>query len=170
MNILILNGSPRAEGSTSNMIEVFSKTAQKHGHQLSIFSVCRMNIHGCRACGYCHREGNGTCLQQDDMQQIYHALNDTEMLLLASPIYFCSFSGQFKCAIDRLYAILYPSAPETLKKSVLFLSAAKPGMFTGAIFAYREYFIGQLGLQDCGIYTNQDRNSIPNVREFAAGL
>lgn len=50
------------------------------------------------------------------MQSIYSELKDTEMLILASPIYYHGNSGQLKCVIDRFYSALYPTAPKCLKK------------------------------------------------------
>ena len=44
---------------------------------------CKMNIHGCLACEYCHTKGNGQCVQKDDMQFVYHELQEAEMLVIA---------------------------------------------------------------------------------------
>lgn len=65
------------------------------------YDVCKMNIHGCLACEYCHTKGSGQCDQKDDMQNIYHQLQEAEMLVIASPIYYHGLSGQLKCTIDR---------------------------------------------------------------------
>ena len=102
MNILILNGSPRPQGDTAKMVNIFRQEAESAGHTVTAFSVCRMNIRGCLACEYCHGKGQGACIQQDDMQQIYRALQETDLLVLASPIYYHNISGQLKCAIDRI--------------------------------------------------------------------
>ena len=101
MNILVLNGSPRPQGETAKMIAAFREAAEENGHTVEEFRVCRMNIRGCLACEYCHGRGQGACAQQDDMQQIYACLPETDMLVLASPIYYHNISGQLKCAIDR---------------------------------------------------------------------
>ena len=115
MNILILNGSPRARGETAGMIEVFQQAAEARGHSVRRFDVCRMNVKGCLACEYCHGKGQGVCVQKDDMQQISEELQSTELLVLAAPIYYHGISGQLKCVIDRFYATLYPKAPEGLR-------------------------------------------------------
>ena len=87
MKITVLNGSPRPQGNTAKMTAAFREAAEAAGHTVKEFNVCKMNIHGCLACEYCHGKGEGTCVQKDDMQQIYAELQDTEMLVLASPIY-----------------------------------------------------------------------------------
>ena len=86
MNILVLNGSPRPQGSTAEMISAFEKAAVEAGHAVTVFHVCRMEIRGCLACEYCHGRGQGACIQKDDMREIYAVLPETDMLVLASPI------------------------------------------------------------------------------------
>ncbi|MBQ1715587.1 MAG: flavodoxin family protein, partial [Firmicutes bacterium] len=87
MKILVLNGSPRPKGNTAEMVSVFQDSAEKAGHEVVVINVCRKNIGGCLACEYCHDRSNGECFQHDDMQEIYGELRDTNMLVLASPIY-----------------------------------------------------------------------------------
>ena len=123
MKILVLNGSPRPQGSTAKMVSVFKEAAEAKGHEVVSFNVCKMNIKGCLACEYCHGKGHGECVQKDDMREIYTALKDAEMLVLAAPIYYQGISGQLKCVIDRFYSALYPTAPGSLKKVSMFLSS-----------------------------------------------
>ena len=96
MNILVLNGSPRPQGDTAKMVSVFREAAEKAGHSVKAFPVCRMNIRGCLACEFCHGKGQGACAQKDDMQEIYACLRETDMLVLASPIYYHNISGHDK--------------------------------------------------------------------------
>ena len=166
MKILILNGSPRPKGNTAEMIAAFREAAEGHGHQIVSFDVCRMEIKGCLACEYCHGKGQGTCIQKDDMQKIYAELSDTEMIVLAAPIYYHGISGQLKCAIDRFYSALYPKAPKTLKKVTMFLSSGDDNMYDGAKFSYDGDFLGYLGLEGCGIFTNHDEDVKSKIREM----
>lgn len=170
MKILVLNGSPRLNGNTAEMVSVFQDAAESNGHIVKIFNVCKMNIKGCLACEYCHGAGEGKCVQKDDMQAIYAELSDTEMLVLAAPIYYHGISGQLKCVIDRFYSALYPSAPPALKKVAMFLSSGDDNMYDGARFSYEGDFIGYLGLEGCGIFTNHDEDVSEKIREMAASL
>ena len=115
MKVMIFNGSPRLKGNTKQMIQAFCEGLENAGHEYGVYDVCRMNIHGCLACEYCHTRGNGQCVQKDDMQDVYHELQEAEMLVIASPIYYHGFSGQLKCTIDRFYAAAYPNKPAKLK-------------------------------------------------------
>lgn len=79
MDILILNGSPRPQGHTAQMAAAFTAGAEEAGHRVHTVNVCRKQIHGCLACEYCHRDGHDTCVQQDDMQEIYGLLKQADM-------------------------------------------------------------------------------------------
>ncbi len=170
MKILVLNGSPRPNGNTAGMVKTFQQAAEEQGHQVKVFSVCTMNIKGCLACEYCHGKGHGQCVQKDDMQEIYAELADTEMIVLATPIYYHGISGQLKCVIDRFYSSLYPTAPTTLKKAAMFLSSGDDNMYEGAKFSYDGDFLGYLGLEGMGIFTNHDRNVMAKIKDMASAL
>lgn len=116
MNILVLNGSPRPNGNTAAMVDAFAEEARENGHHVTVVLVCQKRIAGCLACEYCHTKGNGRCVQQDDMQEIYPVLEEAEMIVLASPVYYHSFTGQLQCAINRIYAL---DKPKNLKKPPL---------------------------------------------------
>lgn len=168
MNILILNGSPRPQGNTKKMINTFLDAAE--GHNVNVIDVCRKNIKGCLACEHCHTQGKGSCVQKDDMQEIYTLLKDAEMLIIASPIYYHGISGQLKCAIDRLYSAAYPIKPEKLKKIAMFLSSGDNNMYDGARFSYEGDFVGYLRLESMGIYTNHDLNVLDKIKILADNL
>ncbi|MCR5135152.1 MAG: NAD(P)H-dependent oxidoreductase [Clostridiales bacterium] len=169
MKIIILNGSPRPDGNTAAMINAYRKGAESAGHSVSVFDICRMNIKGCLACEYCHTKAFRTCVQQDDMQKIYPLLDEAEMIVLASPVYYHGFSGQLQCAINRIYA---PGYPKKLRKAALLLSSGSDGVYDGAVYTYRNSFIDYLHLEDMGIFTaagEENKSEAMLARLTAAG-
>lgn len=150
MKILILNGSPRPNGNTAAMVAAFAGGAREAGHDVTVVEVCKKNIAGCLACEYCHTKGEGRCIQQDDMQEIYPFLEEAEMIVLASPIYYHSFTGQLQCAINRIYAL---DKPKNLKKAALILSSGSNHVYCGAFYEYQSSFLNYLHLEDMGIFT-----------------
>ena len=173
MKITVLNGSPRPQGNTAKMASAFRAAAEEAGHQVVQFDICRMNIKGCLACEYCHGKGNGECIQKDDMHRIYAELKDTEMLVLAAPIYYHGISGQLKCAIDRFYSALYPKAPESLKYVSMFLASGDKEQYTGARFSFDGDFLGYLGLEDKGFFTSAGEvkeETLDEIRRMAKDL
>lgn len=175
MKILVLNGSPRPQGNTKKMIFAFSEGARSAGHQINVIDVCQKKISGCLACEYCHTKGSGICIQKDDMTEIYHLLQETDMLVLSSPIYYHGISGQLKCAIDRFYSAAYPRKPSKLTKTAIFLTSGDDKMYDGALFSYRGDFLDYLGLENMGVYTsygyeNGSDEKLKEIREFGASL
>lgn len=175
MRILVLNGSPRLKGNTKQMVEAFRAGAEAAGHQVDVADVCRMKINGCLACEYCHSKGNGSCIQKDDMQEIYDLLKEAEMLAIASPIYYHGVSGQLKCVLDRFYSAAYPRKPKNLKKVAMFLSSGDADMYEGAMFSYQGDFLDYLGLEDMGVFTahgseNGSAAKLDELRNFGASL
>ena len=159
MQILVLNGSPRPHGNTAAMVEAFRKGAEENSHAVIVVNVCQKKIAGCLACEYCHQEGSGherQCVQKDDMQAIYPLLDEAEMIVLASPVYYHGFSGQLQCAINRIYAL---DKPKKLKKAALILSSGSDHVYGGAIYEYQNSFLNYLRLEDMGIYTAYDQQN-----------
>lgn len=172
MKILILNGSPRPDGNTAAMAKAFAKGAAESGHEVNLISVCQKNIGGCLACEYCHTRGNGRCIQQDDMQQIYPILDRAEMIVLASPVYYHSFTGQLQCAINRIYAL---DKPKNLKKAALILSSGSDDVYGGAIYEYENSFLQYLHLENMGIFTaygtqNKSAEKLEQLYHFGKNL
>ena len=172
MNILVLNGSPRPDGNTAAMVAAFVEGAHENGHNITVVPVCQKKIAGCLACEYCHTKGEGKCIQQDDMQEIYPVLAEAEMIVLASPIYYHSLTGQLQCAINRIYAL---DKPKKLKKAALILSSGDEKVYDGAIFEYQNSFLNYLKLENMGIFTafdkqNKSEEKLNELREFGRSL
>lgn len=172
MRIVVLNGSPRPAGNTVAMINAFVEGARENQHKVTIVNVCQKKIGGCLACEYCHTKGNGNCIQKDDMQEIYPVLEEAEMIVLASPIYYHSITGQLQCAVNRIYAL---DKPKNLKKAALILSSGSDHVYSGAIYEYQNSFLNYLRLEDMGIYSsygkrNGSKEKLEELREFGRRL
>ena len=83
--IMILNGSPRANGNTAALIETFTKGAREAGNEVTCFDLQRMNIHPCLGCCKGGRNPDSPCVQKDDMDRIYPAYREADVVVLASP-------------------------------------------------------------------------------------
>ena len=171
MNILILQGSPRANGNTAWMAEEYKKAAEAAGHKVTLVDVAHKKIAGCLACEYCHGKGNGTCIQKDDMQQLSPLLAEAEALVLAAPIYYFTLSAQIQAAIQRCYNV---NKPAKVKKMALLMSSYSPGVYDGAIAEYRS-ICSYWGVEDTGIVTakideQKTDATLAKVRALAAKL
>lgn len=103
--IVILNGSPRKNGNTSMLVKAFTEGAESAGNTVTEFFLDEMNIHGCKGCFGGNSSLECPCVQKDDMAQIYPAVKECDMVVLASPLYYWNMSGQIRTAVDRLFAL-----------------------------------------------------------------
>ncbi|MBQ9358499.1 MAG: flavodoxin family protein [Abditibacteriota bacterium] len=168
MKVLIINGSPRPGGNTEAMCRAFSEGAESAGHTVTTVNAGRMDIRGCKACEYCHTKGEGRCVQQDDMQQIYPEIAEAEFIALASPIYYFAPSAQLEAVIQRIYALM---RPEKTRRMALLLSSGSPGVYNAAVCQYKD-MLSYLGIGNSGIITaagseNKAPEKLEEIREFA---
>ena len=147
MNILIISGSPRKGGNTELLADAFAKGAAEH-HHVEIVSVRDYKVNPCVGCNACFKT-NGICAQKDDMAIIYEKMNQADMLVIASPVYFYGISAQLKIVIDRFHNPIRNTFH--IKKMALLLvgAATLPELFDAILTEYNlglKYF----NIEDAG--------------------
>ena len=149
--IVILNGSPRKTGNTSALVTAFMEGAESVGNPVTEFFLDKMDIHGCKGCFGGHSSKECPCVQKDDMAQIYPAVKECDVLVLASPLYYWTMSGQLRTALDRLFA-LEEGGGNLLRgngKSSALLMAAEGHGFDDAVL-YFDHLMEHLRWQNLG--------------------
>lgn len=109
--IMVLLGSGQRDGNTGKLVDSFASGATDAGHEVTIFHLADMEINTCLGCGHC-RQGDGTCVFDDDMSQIYDAYRESDMIVYASPVRYWMFNGVLKTTIERFYSLAYESEGE----------------------------------------------------------
>lgn len=102
--VLIIEGSPRKNGNSQLLCEAFQKGAQDAGHLVDLVRIQEKKIGFCMACDGCMRNG-GMCVLRDDMADVLKLFQESDVLVLATPVYFYGVSAQIKTFIDRTYPI-----------------------------------------------------------------
>lgn len=97
--VLVISGSPRKGGNSDLLCDEFIKGALKAGHQVEKIWLGDKTINFCRACYYCYEKHE--CFQKDDMGEILENMISSNVIVMATPVYFYSISGQMKTLIDR---------------------------------------------------------------------
>jgi multimeric flavodoxin WrbA len=116
-HILILKGSPREKGNSAMLADEVAAGAQSVGAIVESFYLHGLDIRPCDACDECMGTG-GVCIIKDDMQSLYPKLTAANAIVLASPIYWFTISGQLKLCIDRWYAFQASQWKEFFGKKV----------------------------------------------------
>jgi multimeric flavodoxin WrbA len=99
VRVLGVAGSPRRHGNTEILLDRFLAGAEQAGGQVDKVVVARLAIAGCIACGGCWKQG--VCVVQDDFQEVNRALVESDVIALATPLFFWSLPAQVKALIDR---------------------------------------------------------------------
>lgn len=149
MKFLGIFGSPRRGGNTEILLEETLKGAEKEGAEVDRIYLTDYAITSCKECHGCDQTGQ--CVILDDMQKIYPELLKSDIIILASPIFFYGVTGWAKALIDRsqaLWAKKYllkdPSlGKEGRKRKGFFISVGAtkgPRVFEGAILTVKYFF------------------------------
>lgn len=99
MKILAISASPRLDGNSDVLCEQFLKGASDAGHSVEKINLAKMNITPCIACYGCRNTHH--CVKNDDMEFILQSLITSDVVVLATPVYFYSMAAQMKIMIDR---------------------------------------------------------------------
>lgn len=179
MKIIGILGSPRKNGNSAILLDEALKGAASSGASTEVIYLNDLTIAPCQHCDYCLKEG--TCRQKDDMQMIYSKFDNTDAIILASPIHFGGLTAQAKLMIDRFqaiwarkYRLKIPGHP---KNGLLVLVGGRQKEdFSGAISTVKAFFPAlDIKLEEMLLYPGFDeagaiRNKPEALREaFLAG-
>jgi len=107
MNVVAIQGSPRRGGNTEIILDsVLAGLAEAAPAHLTVIHAAYKAISGCTECFTCQtvKDAPG-CAVQDDMREVYSALLDADLVILASPVFCWGVTAQLKAVLDRMYAL-----------------------------------------------------------------
>ena len=101
MKVLLINGSPKANGNTAFALGQMAEIFETESIEAEIIQVGNQQIHGCMACGGCYKLGK--CVYDDLVNETVEKLNDADGIVLGSPVYYASPNGTLLSFLDRLF-------------------------------------------------------------------
>lgn len=101
MKVLMLNGSPRANGNTARALEEMKRVFEEGGAEVEIIQVGNKPVRGCIACGKCAEKGS--CVFEDLVNETAPKFESCNGLVIASPVYYASANGSLVAFLDRLF-------------------------------------------------------------------
>lgn len=101
MKVLMLNGSPRANGNTAMALEEMAKVFAAEGIGTETIQVGNKDIRGCIACGGCGK--NGKCVFDDLVNETAPAFAACDGLVVGSPVYYASANATLMAFLTRLF-------------------------------------------------------------------
>jgi multimeric flavodoxin WrbA len=101
--VIVLSSSPRRGGNSDLLCDQFTAGAKESGNVVEKISLRDKKINYCTGCGTCI-DRKGKCSQKDDMTEVLNKMVEADVIVMATPVYFYTMSGQMKTLIDRTCA------------------------------------------------------------------
>lgn len=101
MKVLLLNGSPHANGCTAAALKEMISVFEAEGVETELVHVSNKDIRGCIACGSCMN--NGKCIFDDLVNEVAPKFEAADGLVIGSPVYYASPNGTILSFVDRLF-------------------------------------------------------------------
>ena len=124
MKVLLLNGSPHAEGNTALALREMVRVFAEQGVETEVVQVGGKDIRGCIACGKCAKTGK--CVFDDLVNETAEKFAACDGLVVASPVYYASANGTLIAFLDRLF--YSPAFDKTMKVGASVVVARRGGL------------------------------------------
>lgn len=163
--VLILSGSPRKGGNSDVLCDQFMKGAQEAGHHVEKIRLAEKRIDYCTGCYGC--QGGGKCVRQDDMEPLLESMIASDVIVLATPVYFYTLCAQMKTVIDRTVA----RYTEITGKEFYFLVTAadkRQEFLVRTVEAFRGFLACLDGARERGIVYGSGAWDIGDIRRTPA--
>jgi multimeric flavodoxin WrbA len=118
-NVIAINGSPRNKWNTAMLLEKALEGAKSADAETELVHLYDLDYKGCTSCFACKLKGGksyGRCAVRDDLTAVLDRIHDADALVLGSPIYFGTVTGEMRSFMERLLFpyLAYTSPPSTL--------------------------------------------------------
>ncbi len=102
VDLLVLQGSPRPDGNCAILAEWAVDAAHEAGRTAAVIYPHDLDIHPCIGCYQCYN--TGTCVFDDDMNDIIATVRGAMLIVVCSPVYSNTVPAGLKLVVDRMQA------------------------------------------------------------------
>lgn len=124
MEVLLINGSPHAKGSTYTALQEMEQVFRQEGIGTEILHVGNQAVRGCVACGSCAKQGK--CVFDDMVNEAAPKFEACDGLVVGSPVYYASANATLIAFLDRLFYSTH--FDKTMKVGAGVVSARRGGL------------------------------------------
>lgn len=135
MKVLMLNGSPHANGSTYTALDEMRRVFEKEGIEVEIVHIGNKPVRGCVACGYCYK--NGKCVFDDVVNELAPKFEECDGFVVGSPVYYASANATVEAILQRLF---YSSHFDKTMKVGAAVASARRGGLTATYDEMNKFF------------------------------
>jgi multimeric flavodoxin WrbA len=105
MKAIAINGSPRKGWNTATLLRRALAGAKKNGAKTELVHLYDLEYKGCISCFACKKIGGksyGRCAVKDELTPLLQRAAEADVLILGSPLYFHTETGEMRSFMERL--------------------------------------------------------------------
>ena len=135
MKVLLINGSPKANGNTARAISELESVFKANEIDTEIIHIGNKDIRGCTACLSCYK--GGKCVIDDVVNEVARKFEECDGMVVASPVYYASANGTLISFLDRLF---YSTSFDKRMKVGASVAVARRGGCSATFDQLNKYF------------------------------
>lgn len=124
MKVLMINGSPRADGNTYTALNEMRKIFEEEGIETELLHIGNQDIRSCIACGACAQKGQ--CVFNDVVNETAAKFEACDGLVVGSPVYYASANATLVAFLTRLFYSTH--FDKTMKVGASVVAARRGGL------------------------------------------
>lgn len=166
MKVLLVNGSPNANGCTYTALCEVAEALEKNGIETEVIQVGAKAIAGCIGCGVCIRKG--TCFVEDGVNEFVEKAKEADGFVFGSPVHYASASGAITSFLDRAF---YGKGAVYAGKPGAAIVSCRRGGASAAFDQLNKYFtINHMPVVSSQYWNQVHGNTPEEVRQDAEGM
>lgn len=166
MKVLLVNGSPNANGCTYTALCEVAEALEKNGIETEVIQVGAKAIAGCIGCGACIRKG--TCFVEDGVNEFVEKAKEADGFVFGSPVHYASASGAITSFLDRAF---YGKGAVYAGKPGAAIVSCRRGGASAAFDQLNKYFtINHMPVVSSQYWNQVHGNTPEEVRQDAEGM
>lgn len=166
MKVLLVNGSPHAQGCTYTALCEVAAALEKQGIETEIFQVGTKPISGCLGCGGCSKTGK--CVIDDVVNVFVDKAKEADGFVFGSPVHYANASGALTSFLDRAF---YGKGAVYADKPAAAVMSCRRGGATATLDQLNKYFtISNMPIVSSQYWNMVHGNTPEQVRQDLEGM
>ncbi|MBR1793116.1 MAG: flavodoxin family protein [Bacteroidales bacterium] len=168
MKVLLINGSPHANGCTKAALDEVDKALKENGIETEHIHVGHKMIHGCIACGKCSELQR--CVFDDVVNEVANKFENADGIVIGSPVYYASAAGTLTSFLDRLFFSTGKRFSKRMKVGAVVVSARRAGTIATFDQLNKYFAISQMPIATSQYWNEVHGYSADEVAQDEEGL
>lgn len=137
MKVLMINGSPKQDGTTATGLKEIGKVLEGEGIAWELFTIPTTPVRDCIGCGGCRQTGNGCVFGDDCVNELIAKARECDGFIFGTPVYYAHPSGRILSVLDRCF---YAGGAAFAHKPAAAVAAARRAGTIASFDVLNKYF------------------------------